>query len=511
MTLDTVLLGLIGVLLGLLLWLVLRLKRKPHLTNTATRRDQASDTPSEAKGIPVSQPEPSSRKTKPPPQPRPHGMIPRRQEAPPASLTPEQISSVHEPIQPPEQGPSPKTNEPSMDEILASIRAELARKEAPLGKPHDDQPRDELEPPPVMKARSKVSIDLFRPLRMVDEKVEELEAQWIKMEGPSNTPVGDDHPTIEACLREDIAPFADDQPIRDNVECSVFAPANPTKGRRILIQALLHKADQFAAAIRIAMEIDKGANRKAFAKLSTQVEHGALVQLFLEIPRLNIETPFQEVTWEGVPVRVAYPVDVPPTAPVGPCQGTLRVMVEDFPVGEIIFGINIGEREEPATYYTVMGPTGQNEDRRIDPIAIEAIRFRHAFISYSRKDAQPVLLYAEGLARGGIKVLVDVHSIEPGAEWQEQIPGFIDKSDLFCLMWSQNAAQSEWVDKEARIAVHYYDKKRAPRIWPVVIEHPAPEPPSHLKRFNFNSPWLAHRVAQKHSLFKEQPSHPDPK
>src|SRR5262245_60084811 len=97
----------------------------------------------------------------------------------------------------------------------------------------------------------------------------------------------------------------------DNVDCSVFAPARPERGRPILVQALLHRAEQLAAAVNAALELDPGANRRGFAKLSTKIRRRALVQLFLEMPTLDIARPLQEVTWEGEPVRVAYSVDVP--------------------------------------------------------------------------------------------------------------------------------------------------------------------------------------------------------
>jgi hypothetical protein len=293
----------------------------------------------------------------------------------------------------------------------------------------------------------------------------------------------------------------------DSVDCSVFAPATPKRGRQMLIQALLHRAEQLAVAIKIARETDDTANRKGFAKLSTNIERGALVQLFLEIPKLGIETPFQEITWEGEPVRVAYSVHVPTTVSLGPCQGTLHVMVRGLAVGEVIFELNIGEAELEGSSTVglgIMTPETTLEDRRVDPVAIEAVQFKRAFISYSRKDVPQVLLYAEALDDCGINLLFDLTALEPGVEWESQLVGLIEKSDVFYLMWSKNAALSEWVDKETRVAIDRYDNKNVPRIRPVVIEHPVPEPPSHLKRFHFNSKWLAFRAAEKHALFLER-------
>jgi hypothetical protein len=71
---------------------------------------------------------------------------------------------------------------------------------------------------------------------------------------------------------------------------------------------------------------------------------------------------------------------------------------------------------------------------------------------------------------------------------------------VFYLMWSKNAALSRWVEKETLAAVARYDtdSKRVPHIRPVIIEQPMPEPPTHLKRFQFTSKWIALRATQAH-------------
>ena len=43
-------------------------------------------------------------------------------------------------------------------------------------------------------------------------------------------------------------------------------------------------------------------------------------------------------------------------------------------------------------------------------------------------------------------------------EWEKELMGFIDRADSFYLMWSENAARSRWVEKEARYAGYLYDK-----------------------------------------------------
>jgi hypothetical protein len=304
----------------------------------------------------------------------------------------------------------------------------------------------------------------------------------------------------------------------DDVECSVFAPARPRRGRTILIQALLHRAEQLAIAVGMASELDAGANRKGVAKLTKKIKSGTPIQFFLEIPALAIERPSQEITWSREPVRVVYAVHVPVTAPLGPCKGTLHMIMLGVPVGEVIFELNIEEQKispapGPQRVMTAIGQidSGFEDDRRLDPVAVESVQFKKAFVSYSRKDARDALLYAEALEECGIKILCDLTEIEPSDEWEKKIFVLINDADVFYLMWSNNAMQSKWVDKESRAAVERYDREpsRVPRIRPVVIEQPAPEPPSHLARFHFNSKWLALRTAQASALFSSSVARPD--
>jgi hypothetical protein len=133
------------------------------------------------------------------------------------------------------------------------------------------------------------------------------------------------------------------------------------------------------------------------------------------------------------------------------------------------------------------------------------------FVSYSRKkDVRQVRLYAEALDDCGIELLFDLTSIEPGEELEEKLSELIDKADVFYLMWSRNAAMSQRVEKETLTAVARYDNdsKHLPRIRPVVIEQPMPEPPSHLRRFQFNSMGRASNCANAFGVLPADPPGP---
>lgn len=306
-------------------------------------------------------------------------------------------------------------------------------------------------------------------------------------------------------------------PPSDLVECSVFAPASPSRASRILIQALLHKSEQLAQAIKMAHEIVPDANQKGFAKLKTRITRGSDVSLFLVIPALEVERPLVRLYWSGEPLRAVYSVVVPEHVPLGPCQGRLLVMVKDVQVGEIEFALSIAERRPavPAMPVLTAGSSlmgsndpGALDDRTSDDptaVATRSRNFDKAFISYSRKDFVEVSRHAETLEECGVTVLIDVTAIPRGAEWEKEIPRLVNAADVVYVMWSDNAAMSAWVDKEARHAVDLYDARpeQIPRIVPMLVHTPAPQLHDYLQRFNVRRDWPDRRTAhQAGPLFK---------
>ncbi len=70
------------------------------------------------------------------------------------------------------------------------------------------------------------------------------------------------------------------------------------------------------------------------------------------------------------------------------------------------------------------------------------------FVSYSTHDLDDVRLLQEQLINTGINVFVAEHSIHAGEHLAPKIVDAIQKCDLFIVLWSQNAKDSEWVAQE---------------------------------------------------------------
>ena len=94
------------------------------------------------------------------------------------------------------------------------------------------------------------------------------------------------------------------------------------------------------------------------------------------------------------------------------------------------------------------------------------------FISYSTKNIHIAEWAIRSLSRPGvIEVFVAEYSIQPALFLEERILAAIKRCDLFILLWSQEARQSDWVPQEIGVATGE-DKP----IVPIVLEANAPVP-----------------------------------
>lgn len=70
------------------------------------------------------------------------------------------------------------------------------------------------------------------------------------------------------------------------------------------------------------------------------------------------------------------------------------------------------------------------------------------FVSYSTHDIEQVELLRQQLKGTPIEVFVAEHSVLPSQDIGATISQAIAECDLFVVLWSQNAQDSEWVSQE---------------------------------------------------------------
>jgi hypothetical protein len=277
--------------------------------------------------------------------------------------------------------------------------------------------------------------------------------------------------------------------IGDIVNCSVFAPPRVARGAKFTVQAHLHVPRDIMKVVREAIRIDATANRLGDKQLPLPVPRGANVELFLEFDKdLIIRQALHELTWQGAPAKVEFEVEVPANLVAESFKGRLTLEVDRIPVGDIEFKLHVTTAENVST--------GEAAETYV-------LKYNNAFVSYSRKDFHEVSLFAQALTTTGMKLLVDVTAIEPGDDWARKLPVLIGQADVFLLVWSENASNSEWVDKEARHAKTLYDTSDSsrPRIFPMTLERPMPDPPDYLSKISFHSFWADLRAAHRVPLF----------
>lgn len=89
----------------------------------------------------------------------------------------------------------------------------------------------------------------------------------------------------------------------------------------------------------------------------------------------------------------------------------------------------------------------------------------HIFLSYSRKDGAAVSRIYYALRGKGYAVWQDLHSIDPGDTWEEEIENGLKDAPVVIVLWSVNASQSEWVGREIDKA-----KNLKRRIIPILFD-----------------------------------------
>ena len=83
-----------------------------------------------------------------------------------------------------------------------------------------------------------------------------------------------------------------------------------------------------------------------------------------------------------------------------------------------------------------------------------------------------MLKRAQRIRATGLETFIDVLTLRPGDMWNPKIFEAIDESDLFVVIWSTHARDSEWVKKESHYALRHYKEHGNPDFVPIPVEGP---------------------------------------
>jgi len=263
----------------------------------------------------------------------------------------------------------------------------------------------------------------------------------------------------------------------DEVDCSVFSPAEISRNETIMVLVFIHLPEQKEESMDMAREFDEETSRRGFKSLSIPVKRNSKLSFNLVLPKLVVDEPFQELIWKSRPESVQFSVSASEGCSIGNTVGTVTIFNGSVPVGNIKFKIKICEEKQTETI------------DQANPIGEQANRFTKAFISYASKDRDKVLARIQMIKVLGIDYFQDILDLDPGARWERELYKHIDECDLFLLFWSTASKESEWVMKEVHYALNRKggDDLAPPEIYPVIIEGPPiPLPPQELSHLHFN-------------------------
>lgn len=96
---------------------------------------------------------------------------------------------------------------------------------------------------------------------------------------------------------------------------------------------------------------------------------------------------------------------------------------------------------------------------------------KFVFISHNRADKVEARLLATALIQQGVGVWFDEWNISPGESITGGIQGGLSDADVFVLVWSDNAAKSNWVGTEIRAYLRRRVDDETLRIIPVMLDN----------------------------------------
>lgn len=232
---------------------------------------------------------------------------------------------------------------------------------------------------------------------------------------------------------------------QENVNSTVFAPYMAERGEVMTVQVLLYKDSQYAVIQKRAKMVDPYAEEKNNQVIGLPLKKGDVVSAHLSFftPNVDkknivIEENNKQIVWNSNIEDITFSVFIDESFNRKLLNGKVIIKLNDIPVTEMTFNVKIvGDRDMFITALT----------------DISATKFDKVFISYSHVDTDKVQYISETCRALKCDYFFDRHSLEPGDIYPEKIFKYIDNANLFILCWSENAAASEWVEKERNRAM----------------------------------------------------------
>lgn len=261
----------------------------------------------------------------------------------------------------------------------------------------------------------------------------------------------------------------------DAVHFTVSCPRGLAPGTSSVIDVWAHLDCQRDEVIARASCTASKQGVQTRSKGPVKIERGTVLTVRLQLEGFVVDDPEDTILWEGEIGNASFLVAVPSDIEEGPRTGTAVIMIHGLRVARLYFELWV-KAQKSMTY------------------ALDATeeRYRKAFASYASADRAEVLARIQGIQKAApdLTVFLDVASLRSGQYWETELWNVIPSNDIFYLFWSDNAARSEWVEKEWRCAL---ESRGLDFIDPVPLASPEEvPPPKELASKHFNDWVLAY-------------------
>lgn len=125
------------------------------------------------------------------------------------------------------------------------------------------------------------------------------------------------------------------------VQFSVFGPARLAPSETGFVQVYVHIPAELSLAHAYAVSFDAQTHPRGQKKLDMPVSHGARLLFQLQVPGLIVAEAMQGIIWRGAIDSVQFSVYAPSHQPAGACIGTVTVLMNGLPVGQLKLKIEI--------------------------------------------------------------------------------------------------------------------------------------------------------------------------
>ena len=211
-------------------------------------------------------------------------------------------------------------------------------------------------------------------------------------------------------------------------------------------------------------------------KAGLSVAAASLLTVSLEIQGMEVPDNIAVIHWQGEAANASFVVSVPQQTKPGRYPGKATISSAGIPIANIVFLFPVCADESTVVTESV-GTTHYP---------------RSAFASYASENRADVMERIQGMkvVAPDLDIFLDIMSLRSGQRWLDELEKNIGSRDVFYLFWSQQAAESEWVEKEWRLALA---KRGLDYINPVPLDEPdIVPPPSELSGLHFNDAWLGY-------------------